>query len=143
MKVDEYGAWPHTEEELLEAIRSQLKRMSFASDIESGYNLAPEVTAEIALAAFNYAAHVMGISGFQASFADLRFIQRTRGLKGPFAIIDGENLLYPQYDLREQFEKYMREWPRELKELAQQKLDKDDGFMHPNVRARMQYIASL
>lgn len=143
MKIDKYGAWPHTEEELLEAIRDQLKRMDSTSDIESGYNLAPEVTAEIALAAFNYAAHVLGITGFQASFADLTFLRRTRGLKGPLAILDGENLLYPQYDLREQFEKYMREWPEQLKERAQELLDKDDGFMHPRVKARMEEIAKL
>jgi hypothetical protein len=59
-----------------------------------------------ATAAFNYVAHKLGVTGFQASCADMDILRRTRSIEGPFMILDGEKALYPQYDL----EGKVREW---------------------------------
>src|SRR5574343_1229666 len=56
-----------------------------------------------AVAAFNFVAHKLGVTGFQASCADLDILRRTRYLKGPFAIQNYSNLLYPQYADAEHF----------------------------------------
>lgn len=48
-------------------------------------------------AAFNYIADKLGVTGFQASCADMDLIRRTRGLKFGFKIVDYSKLLYPQY----------------------------------------------
>ena len=50
-----------------------------------------------ATAAFNYVARKLGVTGFQASCADLDIIKRTRGMKSGFRILNYENLMYPQY----------------------------------------------
>lgn len=47
-----------------------------------------------ATAAFNYVSSELGVSGFQASCADLDFIRRSRGIKGPFMIVDLYDELY-------------------------------------------------
>jgi len=137
MKKNDGGYWPNTKDELLEVIEEELNK-------EHDYNTSVDALVECALATFNYCAHVLGITGFQASYADMMFIKRTRHLKGPFAILDGEKLLYPQYDLRETFEKYMREWPAQLSKLAEEKLaENKDGYGHPDVIARWKEIAAL
>lgn len=56
-----------------------------------------------ATAAFNFVASQLGVTGFQASCADLDIIRRTRGIKGPFRIVEYDNLLYPQYCDSERF----------------------------------------
>lgn len=52
-----------------------------------------------ATAAFNLVASKLGVTGFQASCADLDVLRRTRRLEGPFMLIDTADALYPQYDL--------------------------------------------
>jgi hypothetical protein len=47
-------------------------------------------------AAFNYAAGKLGVTGFQASVADMQILKHTRGFKWG-RILNYENLLYPQY----------------------------------------------
>lgn len=49
-----------------------------------------------ATAALNYVANKLGVSGFQASCADMDILRRTRGFDWG-RIISYENLLYPQY----------------------------------------------
>lgn len=50
-----------------------------------------------AVAAFNYIAHKLGVTGFQAGCADMDFMSRTRSMKGPWRIVDYSEMLYPQY----------------------------------------------
>lgn len=78
-----------------------------------------------ATAAFNYMAKHLGITGFQASCADLDVVRRVRLLKGPFALFKLEDALFPQYDLQKNFTDWLhnensRKW---LRENAQKKLD--------------------
>lgn len=76
-----------------------------------------------ATAAFNYVARKLGVSGFQASCADLDILKRTRNMKGPFLIVDGENVLYPQYDLHARLDEFLDELKPWAAEEAQKLLD--------------------
>jgi hypothetical protein len=142
-RIDDYGAWPETEGELVAYIRRELARIGDVPDVAGGYNLCPELMMNIAVAAFNYASGVLGVTGWQASWAELGFIRTTRHLTGPFAILDGSDLLYPQYDLRAKFEGYMREWPAQLADLARALLAESHEHAHPDVVARWQELAAL
>lgn len=91
-----------------------------------------------AVAAFNFVARKLGVTGFQASCADLDIIRRTRSIKGTFCVIDYEKLLYPQYLNAEHFPDWLaliekqREW---LRTEAVRKLREDSKLAHPNVLA--------
>ena len=61
-----------------------------------------------AVAAFNYIAHKLRATGFQASCADLDIIRRIRNLK-VFMIVDFSNALYPQYNLVDSLQKSLDE----------------------------------
>ena len=137
MKTDEYGAWPETVEDLAAYVSDLVNR-------EHDYGTSAQAMADAAVAAFNYIGHALGTTGFQASWAELQFVKITRHIEAPFAILDGSNLLYPQYDLRADFEKYMAEWPAQMAETAKKLLTENDGneYVAPRVRARWQELAS-
>jgi hypothetical protein len=75
-----------------------------------------------AVAAFKYAASQLGVTGFQASCADLDVIRRTRSLDCPFIILKAEDLLYPQYDLRRTLEDFIQQQTKWCKEQAELRL---------------------
>jgi hypothetical protein len=56
-------------------------------------------------AAFNYVASNLGVTGFQASCADMDILRRTRSME-VFSINNMESLLYPQYCNEEHFPTY-------------------------------------
>ena len=64
------------------------------------YDTAPYAVALASYATFKYMALRLGISGFQASWADMQFIKRTRKMKDGFRIINYSELLYPQYEYK-------------------------------------------
>jgi hypothetical protein len=96
-----------------------------------------------AVAAYNFVAHRLGVTGFQASCADLDILTRTRGFKGPFAIINGEDMLYPQYDIPKKVREYMTSWSEWAQVEAQKLLDehKDNKLVDSHVRAHWQKLA--
>ena len=95
---------------------------------------------------FNWVCHELGLTGFQASCADLDILRRTRNME-MFRIIKYENLLYPQYlnsdnfptiqDLEEDPE--TRKW---LKKEATKRLG-ERGEIHPVVKDRWEYLSKL
>ena len=96
-----------------------------------------------AVAAFEYVARKLGVTGFQASCADLDFIRRTRRIDGPFIIMQMRDALYPQYDLpgrlcewleKDESKGWMREQARKLVAEA-------NGYVHPNVMAHWLRLA--
>lgn len=87
-----------------------------------------------ATAAFNYIAHKLGVTGFQASCADLDILRRIRGIKGSFILFKAEDLLYPQYDLNSKFIEWQNEQKEWLKGEAK-KLLVENKEAHPNVKA--------
>jgi hypothetical protein len=88
--------YPKTLEELNEYITS-------LTDRKHDYGTCVYAMSLASLATFNFVASQLGVTGFQASCADLEFIGKTRGMKDGFRIIDYNKLLYPQYFSNEHF----------------------------------------
>lgn len=127
--------WPKTEKALLKYIKS----MADAKDHD--YGTCVYAMSLSAVATFNYVAHKLGCTGFQASCADLDIIRRTRSIKGPFAIIKAEQALYPQYNVPLQVAEYLREWQSWLKTEAEKQL-KAYPDAHPDVIAHWKKLAA-
>lgn len=90
---------------------------------EHAYNESAESLWKAAVLAFNYAANKAGASGFQAGYAALKIYGEIMRIDAPYAIITGDDLLYPQYDIRSKVEGYIRDWTDDwAKEEAKKKL---------------------
>ena len=117
MKQNRYGIWPETEEELIAYLREEENKYhDYDSFIES--------LANVTVAMFNYFASKYGMTGFQTSIAGLKFLRITRGIEGPFGIVDGTKMLYPQYDILDEVKNWLEEWKPEVGRLAKEKLEK-------------------
>lgn len=93
-----------------------------------------------AVAAFNYVARSLGVTGFQASCADLDVIRRTRRLKGPFMLIDADKMLYPQYNIEGDVRKALNEWLPWASEEARKLLYSNEA--HPNIVRHWKHLAT-
>lgn len=109
---------PDSPEELSEYIESLVDRTHDYGTCVYAMSLA-------ATAAFNYVAHRLGVTGFQAGCADMDILRRTRYMEGPFAIVKGEDMLYPQYNIQRKVEGYLEDWKGWAKEQAAKKLEED------------------
>lgn len=97
-----------------------------------------------ATAAFNYVASQLGVTGFQASCADLDVLRRTRHIEGPFIFMQLRDLLYPQYNLHEKLNEFIASGQDWLKEEAAKQLAKhvqEGDLAHPNVVAHWRKLA--
>ena len=100
------------------------------------------------VATFNYVADKLGVTGFQASCADLDFIKRVRGLKHGFRITDYKNLLFPQYyhdpesfpTARQLLEKNLERLQEDAKDLLE---EEGERLVHPDVLKHWEWIVSL
>lgn len=129
---------PDTVEELAEFVRTLVER-------EHDYGTCVYAMSLAAVAAFNHVARKLGVTGFQASCADLDILKRIRHMEGPFIVLDGANLLYPQYDLRERLDNFInsddtQQW---VAQQAKKLLDEhpEGDHTHPNVRAHWERLA--
>lgn len=113
---------PETTEELAAFVNALVDR-------EHDYGTCVYAMSLAAVAAFNFVAHKLGVTGFQASCADLDILTRTRNMQGPFMIVDGANVLYPQYDLVQRVREFVDETEREWAPAEAQKL-LDGGHEH-------------
>lgn len=96
-----------------------------------------------ATAAFYYVAHQLGVTGFQASCADMDILSRTRNMKDGFRIFNYSDLLYPQYrDKVQEFEweTLLQENKDRLRERANVLLIESPNA-HPHVRAHWERLA--
>jgi hypothetical protein len=130
--------WIETEQELSDYIQSLANR-------EHDYGTAVYAMSMAATAAFNYMAKKVGASGFQASCADLDVLRRTRHLDR-FMIVNLNDALYPQTDLRQKLDEYLEKSKDYLREEAQKQLDKYEAeeepkFIHPEVKAHWERLA--
>lgn len=120
--------WPKTKEELDEMISTLVER-------QHDYGTAVYAMSLSAIAAYHYVANQLGVSGFQASCADLDFIRRARCLKGPFRFHSYEQALYPQYEQdyrNEVIHQSVADWlKKEGQRLVEETPDQDN---HPNPR---------
>lgn len=130
---DSKAPWPKTAEELTAYIATLVDR-------QHDYGTCVYAMSLASVAALNYVAGQLGVSGFQASCADLDILRRTRSMEGPFMIIKVEDELYPQYNLREKVDEFIvsqREW---LREQAKAKLAKTRSG-NPRVIAHWEALA--
>lgn len=116
---------PYTPKQLADYIDSLVSRNHDCGTAVYAMSLA-------AVAAFNYVAHKVGSSGFQASCADLDVLRRTRNIEGPFILLEGEDALYPQFNLHQKLSDAMGEWRPWLKEQAEKHLANTE-HAHPKV----------
>lgn len=125
----------NTDKELISFINELVAR-------EHDYGTCVYAMSQGAVAAFNYIARKLGVTGFQASCADMDIIKRTRNYE-MFRIINYDNLLYPQYLTEEHFPSinYLLEENKAwLKEQAEKLLAERD-FTHPDVLAHWEKLA--
>lgn len=123
-----------TKEQLSEYIESLTQR-------SHDYGTCVYAMSMAATAAFNYAAHVLEVTGFQASVAELDVLRRTRGIEGPFMVIKGEDFLYPQCTPEKKLYEAELEWAPWLKEEAAKKLANMEYPVHPDVEAHWRALA--
>jgi len=117
------------------------KRIDEIVDAPHDYNTSAEAIVKVAMLAKQYVHHKLGNSAFQAGWADLEELALSRWYQDGFIIFDGNRLLYPQYDMDEEFRKWKQETRKALKRKAK-KLLKDSQGAHPNVRRRWKEIAN-
>lgn len=141
-----------TEQEMREASVPSLKTIEELTgyinelvDREHDYGTCVYAMSMAATAAFNYVAGALGVTGFQASCADLDIIRRTRHIEGPFGIIDGADLLYPQYDLHAKLDEMIQKWMPWAKEEAIKMLAKmsKEGIAADSVVAHWKKLSEM
>ena len=130
---------PQTPSELKAYIASLVKR-------EHDYGTCVYAMSMAATAAFNYVAHELGVTGFQSSCAGLDILKRTRHLKYGFRVVDYGKLLFPQYLNSEHFPSHLDlllDNREELSKAAKVLLAEESNMVHPDVKARWEYVASM
>jgi hypothetical protein len=135
---EEEVPWPTTIEDLTEYIQALASR-------NHDYGTCVYAMSMAAVATFNYMSRVLGVTGFQASCADLDILRRTRSLKEGFMIINYENLLFPQYCDDDHFPTWpmlLEENKKELAKAAKKHLKSTRGA-HPDVIQHWKMIAAL
>lgn len=122
--------WPDTAEELSAYVTALVDR-------PHDYGTCVYAMSMAAVAAFNYVARKLGVTGFQSSCADLDVLRRTRGFEWG-KLLNYDNLLYPQYANSEDHfpaaSTLLEENRVELAKRAAEKL-KDPESGSPEVRA--------
>ncbi len=114
---------PKTQDELIEYINKLVTQ-------EHDYGTCVYAMSLSAVATFNYVAYKLGVTGFQASCADLDILRHTRSIKGSFILLKGEDLLYPQYNLLQKFQEWKEEQKDWLKKEAQRLLNEKTDAHH-------------
>lgn len=130
--------WPKTEAELTSLIDKLVHRQHNYGTCVYAMSIAAEAT-------FHYVACQLGVTGFQASCADMDFLRRTRGYKHGYRILDYGKLLYPQSSTSEDFPsaaELMEENHEMLAEEATKLLKESGDRAHPNVVAWWKRLAN-
>lgn len=128
--------WLKTQQELSDYIANLVAG-------EHDYGTCVYAMSMAAVAAFNHVATTLGVTGFQASCADLDILRRTRHVDGPFMLLKAGDALYPQYDLHAKLDEMLTDARPWLTEQAKANLAKDNEHTHPNVIAHWKKLAAL
>ena len=132
----------------IESIDDLKKFITTMEQNGQSYDTAPYAVALASYATFMYMAGRLGISGFQASWADMQFLKRTRNMKDGFRILDYSELFYPQYEdkfnlsmdkLIEENIEYLR--PKAIELLEKNKNDDGSYSAHEEVVKHWKRIA--
>ena len=135
--------WPQTLDELNKIINDLAERKHDYGTAVYGMSIA-------SVATFYYMSHKLGVTGFQASCADLDNLKRTRRYKNGFHIINYENLMFPQFLNNEHFpsvDDLIKENKEMLKKEAKKKLEENEKEKaikaHPAVIAHWKKLSEL
>jgi hypothetical protein len=129
--------WPESEMALVDFIRTLVDR-------PHDYGTCVYAMSMAATATFQYVAKQLGVTGFQASCADMDILRRTRNLKHGFRIIDYGDILYPQHWDEERtpiFQAVLRD--SETRERLAAEAEKNlvaTEYAHPAVRAHWEVL---
>jgi hypothetical protein len=126
--------WPETKEMLDDVIKVMTER-------NHDYGTCVYAMSIAALSTHYYMGQQLGVTGFQASAADLDFVKRSRGLKTGLRLIDYEQYLYPQYNTLQEVAEQRREFLRsaDAKKYVVEKLAANPEA-HPDVLAHWKGI---
>lgn len=108
---------------------------------EHNYGTAVYAMSIAAVAAFYYIAKGQGVTGFQASCADLDILRRLRHLDSPFALIKADDMLYPQCDIASNVQEILEKWKPWAKEQAKAFLTEPKDHVSENVIAHWKRLA--
>ena len=140
----------HNEQEMRDAKAPQVETTEALAEYIEGllsgghdYGTCVYAMSMAATAAFYLVAHKLGVTGFQASCADMDIIRRTRGMKGPFAIIDGNDMLYPQYDIPGKVNEMLEKWMPWAAGEAKKMLAERSEYASPGVVAHWEFLAKM
>lgn len=125
--------FPQSIEELAEYVKKLVDRPHDYGTCVYAMSMAAE-------AAYNFVSHALGVTGFQASCADMDFLRRTRGMQNGFMILNGNDVLYPQYDLMAKTEKFVADRRAKLADEAKRLLAESPNA-HPDVLAHWERLA--
>lgn len=126
---------PQSADELLAYVTALVER-------EHDYGTCVYAMSMAATAAFRFVASQLGVTGFQASCADMDVLRRTRHINGPFMLLKGEDALFPQYDLRGRLDEFLRDIQPWLAEQVTAKLQEPPDHAHPDVVRHWQRLAA-
>lgn len=140
---DETNPWPKTKEELDEYIAS----LKLTEDNHT-YGSCVYAMSLAAVAAYNFVASALGVTGFQAGYAKMDILKRLGSYKRGFRVIDYDKLMFPQYCDKEHFpsvddlmlEPSIR---KQLRSDAQAKLDEEIEFVHEDVMSHWVMLSKL
>lgn len=111
------------------------------------YNTSCDALWKAAKLAFDFVAHELRVTGFQAEMAAIHLYGQLVGIDGPYMILRLEKELYPQYDNIEDLRRWIadedsREWLRAeaRKKIAEYKEGAEFGPT-PRVLARWEELA--
>ena len=136
--LKEKTPWPKDSQELISYVEEVSEKYN------TSYNDAVYGPALAAIAAFNYTASKMGLSGFQAGYSEMLFLMKQRNLENGFSVIDFNDLLYPQnlYKFNITPDIIIRENLESLKTSAR-KLLQENNYASEEVRNHWQSILDI
>ena len=137
-QLREYKApTPDSEDELVAIIHRLVER-------QHDYGTCVYAMSISATSAFNYVARKLGVSGFQASCADMDIVARVRGMKNGFRIIDYNDLLFPQYEQKVPgFWQLIEEQKEHLAGEARKLMAENHDKSHPDVKKHWEKLAAM
>lgn len=126
--------WPKTMVELNQFISSVINGTHTYGSVVEAMGIA-------AAATLNYMSSELGVSGFQASCADLVVLRRQRLLKGPFTLMKLEDIMYPQYNLHDKLDEFIGDCGKWISEEAKRRLESDGEHAHERVLTHWKRLA--
>lgn len=130
--------------ETIEELSQYIKELV---DYKHDYNTSGYAITKALLATEQLMAHLLGTTGSQHGYAQLAYMQETRGSKTGIACIDFDKLCYPQYDILGDVKEWIEEHKQSevFKKYVQEKINEDnksDFKAHPDVRKRWESLVS-